>query len=75
MPCEDYHCLHVVTTNDRFPLSHITDFNGKLARMTIFSGVDLVRGFHQIPMAKEDVPKMAIITRLAFFNSSDKCWG
>ena len=35
--------------------------------MKIFSVVDLVRGFHQIPMADQDVPKTAIITQLGLF--------
>lgn len=51
----------------QYPLPHIHDFNSKLAGMTVFSVVDLVRGFHQIPMAPEDVPKMAIITPFGLF--------
>ena len=66
-PCGDYRRLNTVTDDDRYPLPHIQDFNGRLSGATIFSVVDLVRGFHQIPMAAQDVPKTAIITPFGLF--------
>ena len=38
------------------------DFNARLGRKTIFSKVDLMRGYNQIPMAETDIPRMAIAT-------------
>ena len=61
-PCSDYRRLNQTTVDDRYPLPHIQDFNSKLAGAKIFSKIDLVRGYHQIPMAADSVPKTAIVT-------------
>lgn len=61
-PCGDFRRLNTVTEDDRYPLPHIQDFNASLAGCTIFSKIDLTRGFHHIPVFPGDVPKTAVIT-------------
>ena len=61
-PCGDYRHLNCMTEDDRYSLPHIQDFNNWLADCNVFSKIDLVRGYHQIPVAPASVPKTAIIT-------------
>ena len=61
-PCGDYRHLNEVTLPDRYPVLHIQDFSANLANAQVFSKIDLVKGYHQIPVAPEDIPKIAIIT-------------
>ena len=61
-PCGDFRHLNDATTPDRYPVPHIQDFTANLAGTKIFSKIDLVRGYHQIPVHPDDIPKTAVIT-------------
>ena len=66
-PCGDYRRLNLVTTPDSYPLPNIQDCTAKLHGCTVFSKIDLLKGYHQIPIAAADIPKTAIITPFGSF--------
>jgi hypothetical protein len=59
--------LNMITTTDKYPLPNMQDLSNGLDGCSIFSKVDLVKGYHQNPVAFEDIPKTAIITPFGLF--------
>ena len=45
----------------------MSDLSSNLAGMKFFSKLDLVKGYHQVLVSPEDVPKTAIITPFGLF--------
>ena len=65
--CGDYRALNQATQRDQYPLPNILDVQNCLHGKTVFSKVDLFKGFWQVPMAPEDAQKTAVITPLGLF--------
>ena len=65
--CSDYRRLNTVTTPDRYSIPLIADLTARLHGRKIFGKVDLVKGYHQIPVAEEDIAKTAITTPFGTF--------
>nr|VZI04719.1 unnamed protein product [Spirometra erinaceieuropaei] len=66
-PCGDYRTLNSATIPDRYPVPVLQDIAGALFGKAVFSKIELVRAFHQIPVAPEDIPKTAVTTPFGLF--------
>ena len=65
--CGDYRRLNNLTKDDRYPVRSLMDFTADLSGKSIFSKIDLMKGYHQIPVAEGDICKTAVITPFGLF--------
>ncbi|GFW60928.1 hypothetical protein TNCV_4871391 [Trichonephila clavipes] len=74
-PVGDFRALKAQTKKDKYPIPSILDFTSDLHGAKIFSHIDLVKAFHQIPIASEDIHKTAICTPFGLFESTRMQFG
>lgn len=67
-PCGDDRALNDVMVLDRCPIPYLRDFSTFLNGKTIFSRIDLVHAYNQIPVVSEGIPKMAITAPFNLFD-------
>jgi hypothetical protein len=66
-PCGDFRRLNLVTETDTYPLPNMLDFSSRVAGCSVFSKIDLRKGYHQIPMHPADVSKTAVTTPFGLY--------
>lgn len=49
-PCGDYRALNKLTVPDRYPISHVHGVTSCFTGKMVFSNIDLVRVYPQIPV-------------------------
>ena len=74
-PCGDYRRLNMMTEPDHYPTPNISDVTSFLHGAQFFSKLDLLKGYFQVPMHAEDIPKTAITTPFGTFTFNYSCFG
>ena len=65
--CVDYRQLNQLTIKDAYPLPRIDEIFTSLHNAFCFVALDLLMGYHQIPVREEDRPKTAFITHKGLY--------
>ena len=73
--CYDYRALNKITVSNRYPLPRIDDLLDQLVGAVCFTRLDLMSGYNQIRISKEDVPKTAFVTPFGHFQFWVLCFG
>ena len=60
--CVDYRKLNKITITDPEPMTTTEDLFQRLGRSHYFTKIDLSKGYWQIPVEEEDIPKTAFVT-------------
>lgn len=63
----DYRALNKVTVPDRYPVPHIHDLLYAFQGKSVFTTLDMIRAYHQIPVNEEDIEKTAVITPFGLY--------
>ena len=61
-PCGDYRRLNLITEPDHYAMPNISDLTSSISTSRVFSKLDLLKGYFQVPVNPDDVPKTAITT-------------
>ena len=60
--CGDYRRLNLITEPDHYAMPNISDLTSSIGTSRVFSKLDLLKGYFQVPVNPEDAPKTAITT-------------
>ena len=74
-PCGDYRRLNMATEPDHYPLPNMADITSNLTGARVFSRLDLLKGYFQVPINPADVPKTAIITPFGTYTFAFSTFG
>ena len=73
--CIDFRKVNAICGKDSYPLPNIQEIFDQLGGAKIFSTLDLISGYWQIPVAEEDIPKTAFICHTGLYEFTKMPFG
>ena len=64
-----------MTHNDVYPVLRAQDCLNAMADLKMFSTMDILSTYHQVPMAERDIPKMMFTTKYSLFEFTTMLFG
>jgi len=71
----DYRALNAITIKNRYPIPRIADLIESLSKASIFTKIDLRRGYNNVCIKEGDKWKTAFITRRGLFEATVMYFG
>ncbi|XP_073412006.1 uncharacterized protein [Dendrobates tinctorius] len=65
--CVDYHKLNEKTVTDTYPMPRVDELLDQLAGAKYLTTIDLCKGYWQIPLSPDAIPKSAFVTPFGLF--------
>ena len=65
--CVDYRRLNERTTTDAYPMPRVDELLDRIARGRYLTTIDLCKGYWQIPLAEDAIPKSAFVTPFGLY--------
>ena len=65
--CVDFRAINKHTKRDRYPLPRIDELLAKVGKASFLTTLDLSKGYHQVPLTADTMPKTAFITQFGKF--------
>ena len=59
--------FNAITRRDRYPIPHIHNITAIIQDKSLFSKLDLIRAYNQLPVEPADIPKTVISTPFGLF--------
>ena len=73
--CLDYQQLNAITKDVTYAIPHTQDCLDTVVGAIIFLMMDITAAYHQIPVAKEDIPKTSFITKYGLYEFTTMQFG
>ena len=74
-PCVDYWQFNKVTKDVVYPIPRTQDYLDAMSGTTMFSTMEIISAYNQVPVAEQDIPKMVFVTKYGLYEFTKMPFG